>query len=85
MEQVFFINPVAGKRDASAELVPQIQAAARQLQLPQPQIVVTQYAGQAREAAHRYAASGTPVALYACSWAAKSKKGAWPAAPKLRT
>ena len=45
MEQVFFINPVAGKRDASAELVPQIQAAARQLQLPQPQIVVTQYAG----------------------------------------
>ena len=55
MEQVFFINPVAGKRDASAELVPQIQAAARQLQLPQPQIVVTQYAGQAREAAHRYA------------------------------
>ena len=66
MEQVFFINPVAGKRDASAELVPQIQAAARQLQLPQPQIVVTQYAGQAREAAHRYAASGTPVALYAC-------------------
>ena len=40
MEQVFFINPVAGKRDASAELVPQIQAAARQLQLPQPQIVV---------------------------------------------
>ena len=51
MEQVFFINPVAGKRDASAELVPRIQAAARQLQLPQPQIVVTQYAGQAREAA----------------------------------
>lgn len=44
MEQVFFINPVAGKRDASAELVPRIQAAARQLQLPQPQIVVTQYA-----------------------------------------
>ena len=66
MEQVFFINPVAGKRDASAELVPRIQAAARQLQLPQPQIVVTQYAGQAREAARRYAASGTPVALYAC-------------------
>ena len=66
MEQVFFINPVAGKRDASAELVPQIQAAARRLQLPQPQIVVPQYAGQAREAAHRYAASGTPVALYAC-------------------
>ena len=66
MEQVFFINPVAGKRDASAELVPRIQAAARQLQLPQPQIVVTQYAGQAREAAHRYAASGTPAALYAC-------------------
>lgn len=66
MEQVFFINPVAGKRDASAELVPRIQAAARQLQLPQPQIVVTQHAGQAREAAHRYAASGTPVALYAC-------------------
>ena len=61
-----FINPVAGKRDASAELVPRIQAAARQLQLPQPQIVVTQHAGQAREAAHRYAASGTPVALYAC-------------------
>ena len=54
MEQVFFINPVAGKRDASAELVPRIQAAARRLQLPQPQIVVTQYAGQAREAAHRY-------------------------------
>ena len=66
MEQVFFINPVAGKRDASAELVPRIQAAARQLQLPQPQIVVTQYAGQAREAARRDAASGTPVALYAC-------------------
>lgn len=41
MEQVFFINPVAGKRDASAELVPQIQAAARQLQLPQPQLCHT--------------------------------------------
>ena len=66
MEQVFFNNPVAGKRDASAELVPRIQAAARQLQLPQPQIVVTQYAGQAREAARRYAASGTPAALCAC-------------------
>jgi len=48
VEQVFFINPVAGKRDASAELVPRIQAAARQLQLPQPQIVVTQYAASMR-------------------------------------
>lgn len=63
MEHVFFINPVAGKRDASAELVPQIQAAARQLQLPQPQIVVTQYAGQAREAA---AGMRHPVPRWRC-------------------
>lgn len=34
MEQVFFINPVAGKRDASAELVPRIQAAAASSSCP---------------------------------------------------
>lgn len=66
MEQVFFINPVAGKQDASADLIPQIQTAARQLHLPQPKIIVTQHAGQAREITREYAASNRSMALYAC-------------------
>ena len=67
MEQVFFINPVAGKRDASAELVPRIQAAARQLQ-PAPASNWLSHSMPVRPAKQpaQYAASGTPAALYAC-------------------
>lgn len=66
MERVFIINPVAGRRDASAELVPRIRAAASRQGLPEPRVVVTQHAGQARKLAQQCAGSGRPTALYAC-------------------
>ena len=66
MKQVFFINPVAGKRDASDLLVPQIRQAAAALNLPEPEIVITGYAGHARALTEQFARDGVPAALYAC-------------------
>ena len=66
MKQVFFINPVAGKRDASDLLAPQIRQAAAALNLPEPEIVITRYAGHARALTEQFARDGVPAALYAC-------------------
>lgn len=65
MQHIFIINPTAGKVDASIALIPQIHAAASRAGV-RPVIEVTRRAGQARELAAAYAASGEEVSLYAC-------------------
>ena len=65
MQHIFIINPTAGKVDASVALIPQIHAAARRAGV-RPTIEVTRRAGQARDLAAQYAASGEEVYLYAC-------------------
>lgn len=65
MQHIFIINPTAGKVDASVALIPQIHAAASRAGL-HPTIEVTRRAGQARDLAAQYAASGEEVYLYAC-------------------
>ena len=51
MRYLFLLNPTAGKRDCTAELAPAIQAAAQRAGIPpeKRKVVVTQYAGHARE------------------------------------
>lgn len=66
MRRVFFINPVAGKKDSSDRLIPQIRQAASELGLPEPEIVITQHAGHAREMAEQLASGSEPIELYAC-------------------
>ena len=64
------LNPTAGKRDCTAELAPAIQAAAQRAGIPpeKRKVVVTQYAGHARElaaeAAHTAQADGEPVRIW---------------------
>ena len=64
MRYLFLLNPTAGKRDCTAELAPAIQAAAQRAGIPpeKRKVVVTQYAGHARElaaeAAHTAQADG---------------------------
>ena len=65
MQHIFIINPTAGKVDASVALIPQIHAAASRAGI-HPTIEVTRRAGQARDLAAKYAASGQEVFLYAC-------------------
>ena len=65
MQHIFIINPTAGKVDASVALIPQIHAAASRAGV-RPTIEVTRRAGQARDLAAQYAASGEEVYLYAC-------------------
>ena len=65
MQTVFFINPTAGSKNAADELVPKIRAAARNTGIP-VEIYQTDYAGQAREMAQKYAAGGQKVHLFAC-------------------
>ena len=65
MQHIFIINPTAGKIDASVALIPQIHAAASRAGI-KPIIEVTRRAGQARDLAAKYAASGEEVNLYAC-------------------
>ena len=66
MRYLFLLNPTAGKRDCTAELAPAIQAAAQRAGIPpeKRKVVVTQYAGHARElaaeAAHTAQADGEP-------------------------
>ena len=70
MRYLFLLNPTAGKRDCTAELAPAIQAAARRAGIPpeKRKVVVTQYAGHARElaaeAAHTAQADGEPVRIW---------------------
>lgn len=63
MQQLFIINPAAGKTDASVVLVPQIQAAAAAR--VDVQIEVTRSRGHARQLAEAAAASGEEVHIYA--------------------
>ena len=64
MQQLFIINPAAGKTDASVVLVPQIQAAAARAGVD-VQIEVTRNRGHARQLAEAAAASGEEVNIYA--------------------
>lgn len=64
MQQLFIINPAAGKTDASVVLVPQIQAAAARAGVD-VQIEVTHSRGHARQLAEAAAASGEEVHIYA--------------------
>ena len=70
MRYLFLLNPTAGKRDCTAELAPAIQAAAQRAGIPpeKGKVVVTQYAGHARElateAAHTAQADGEPVRIW---------------------
>lgn len=65
LQQVFIINPVAGKKDASHWLVPAIQQAASLAGMT-PEILCTEYAGQARQLTEKLARSGQEVHIYAC-------------------
>ena len=70
MRYLFLLNPTAGKRDCTAELAPAIQAAAQRAGIPpeKRKVVVTQYAGHARElaaeAARTAQADGEPVRIW---------------------
>ena len=70
MRYLFLLNPTAGKRDCTAELAPAIQAAAQRAGIPpeKRKVVVTRYAGHARElaaeAAHTAQADGEPVRIW---------------------
>ena len=70
MRYLFLLNPTAGKRDCTAELAPAIQAAAQRAGIPpeKGKVVVTQYAGHARElaaeAAHTAQADDEPVRIW---------------------
>ena len=64
MQQLFIINPAAGKTDASVVLVPQIQAAAARAGVD-VQIEVTRSRGHARQLAEAAAASEEEVHIYA--------------------
>ena len=69
MKHVFIINPVSGKKNSSAELKPQILAAAEQLGIV-PEILETQSKGHGTELARQWAdwaeQNGEEVRLYAC-------------------
>ena len=55
MRTLFLLNPAAGKQDCTAQLIPQIEAAARRAGLAPEEVTihVTEYAGHAREHADR--------------------------------
>lgn len=65
LQQVFIINPVAGKKDASRWLIPAIEQASQQRGL-HPEIRCTECAGQASHMTEKLAASGEEVHIYAC-------------------
>ena len=70
MRTLFLLNPAAGKQDCTAQLIPQIEAAARRAGLAPEEVTihVTEYAGHARKlacaAAQQAAAEGVPLRLY---------------------
>ena len=70
MRYLFLLNPTAGKRDCTAELAPAIHAAADRAGIPPEklEVVVTRYAGHARElaaeAARTAQAEGEPVRIW---------------------
>lgn len=70
MRTLFLLNPAAGKQDCTAQLIPQIEAAARRAGLAPEEVTihVTEYAGHARElaraAAQQALAEGVPLRIY---------------------
>ena len=50
MRTLFLLNPAAGKQDCTAQLIPQIETAARRAGLAPEEVTihVTEYAGHAR-------------------------------------
>lgn len=70
MRTLFLLNPAAGKQDCTAQLIPQIEAAARRAGLAPEEVTihVTEYAGHARKlaraAAQQAAAEGVPLRIY---------------------
>lgn len=65
MEHIFIVNPVAGKADARAFVLPRLEQAEKALGI-RPVVVCTTRPGEAKEIAHSYAQKGEPVRLYAC-------------------
>lgn len=65
MQQVFIINPKAGKKDASHWLIPAIRMAADQAGL-NPEIYCTECAGHARRLTEKLVHEGRQVHIYAC-------------------
>ena len=63
MRTLFLLNPAAGKQDCTAQLIPQIEAAARRAGLAPEEITihVTEYAGHARELARAAAQQAAAV------------------------
>ena len=70
MRYLFLLNPTAGKRDCTGKLTPAIHAAAERAGIPEEklEVVVTRYAGHARElaaqAASRAQDTGEPVRIW---------------------
>ena len=70
MRTLFLLNPAAGKQDCTAQLIPQIVAAARRAGLAPEEVTihVTEYAGHARKlaraAAQQALAEGVPLRIY---------------------
>lgn len=65
VQQVFIINPRAGRKDASGWLIPAIRRAAEDVGLD-PEIRLTECAGHARQLTQNLADSGREVHVYAC-------------------
>ncbi|MFI3211820.1 MAG: YegS/Rv2252/BmrU family lipid kinase [Eubacteriales bacterium] len=62
MKHIFIINPIAGAKDISATLIPQIKA----LKDIDYRIEMTEYVGHAREIARKYASTYEEIRIYAC-------------------
>ena len=65
VQQVFIINPTAGQKDASCWLIPAIRQAAEAACL-NPEIHLTECAGDARYITEKLADAGQEVYVYAC-------------------
>lgn len=65
MKHVFIVNPVAGKKNAGKELIPEIIRVASELGLPY-EVVLTEAPGHATALAETYAQAEEEVRLYAC-------------------
>ncbi len=65
MLHLFIVNPIAGKADATAYLVPKLRETLSSLSID-AKIVYTRYAGHGTAIAREYARRGEPVRLYAC-------------------
>lgn len=66
MRYLFLINPVAGKRDSSPQLIPALEAALARAGVAPEQYAIqrTSFAGHARELAAAAASSGEEVRIY---------------------